>query len=436
MVSGNLLRYRISLLVLVLLLFEVGLCFKGTVAAYAATSDKWSRNYGGLDYEYAKAVVQMSDGGYAFAGYIITLSPPDDDAWLVRIDSNGNMMWNRTFGGSSNDMAYALVKTSDGGFAFAGHTASYSSNQVVQLWLAKTDSEGTMLWNKTYGDDAEAFALLQTGDGGYAVAGRFGQADAWLIKTDLNGNVEWNKTYGGMQMDLASALTLTNDGGYALAGVTYSYSQSVSDSWLVRTDANGNPLWNKTYGGSGDDHAYALANTSDGGYAIGCYTYSSLSTHGDFYLIKTDANGTVEWDKVYYSTGDDYLASIVQCSDLGYALAGRRGGSGLNYGDFWLIKTDTVGNALWNKTYGGERDDWAYSMVQTSDGGYAIAGETRSFGEGDADAFLVKTDGNGETVIIPEYSSQIVLMVLTTLTFLVAVWKRAKRTTKPQNRRC
>ena len=204
--------------------------------------------------------------------------------------------WSQTYGGIGSDSAYALVQTSDGGYALAGSTDSYGAGSD-DFWLVKTDANGTKLWDKIYGrtifDFEYAYALVQTGDGGYAVAGdtySHGTPDShdfWLVKTDANGTKLWDKTYGGTNSDLAYALLQTDDGGYALAGYTYSFGAGSDDMWLVKTDANGNTLWNRAYGGTDSDSAFALLRTDDGGYALAGGTASFGAGSDDVWLIKT-----------------------------------------------------------------------------------------------------------------------------------------------------
>jgi hypothetical protein len=214
------------------------------------------------------------------------------------------------------------------------------------------------------------------------------------VKTDELGNVQWNKTYGGTNNDEAYALLQTTDEGYALAGSTDSFGAGGYDFWLVKTDGLGNVEWNKTYGGAGADYARALVRTVDGGYALAGYTDSFGAGSYDFWLVKTDAFGGVQWNKTYGRADLDYAQAMVGTVDGGYALAGRTPASfgGISTRDFWLVKTDGLGNVEWNKTYGGEFTDWAFALVETVDGGYALAGATLSIGAGSNDFWLVKTD--------------------------------------------
>jgi len=257
-------------------------------------------------------------------------------------------------------------------------------------------------WIQTYGGTSPdvARSVIQTSDSGYLVAGDTmslgaGDKDFWLIKVDSSGNHEWNKTYGGANADLPFSLVATGDGGYVLAGRTRSFGAGAADAWLVKTDASGNMEWNKTYGGPRVDVAHAVIQTSDGGYALAGYTESFGADGQDLWLVKTDNDGNLEWRKRFGGSGDEDSRGVIETSDGGYALAGFTTSFGAGSEDFWLIKVDSSGNHEWNKTYGGANADLPFSLVATGDGGYALAGRTQSFGAGSLDFWLVKVDSSG-----------------------------------------
>lgn len=387
------------------------------ISSVGASSVMWSQTYGGAGQEVAHWLVGTSDGGYALAGYTRDFGAPegDGDFWLVKTDANGNMEWNQTYGGVLNDYARALIETKNGGYVIAGG--------LWNFWLVKTDAYGNMEWNQTYGGAGtdRAYSVVETSDGGYALAGSTwsfgaGKDDFWLVKTDRYGNLEWNRTYGGARSDSASSFVVTSDGGFALAGDTFLINSSDPDFLLIKTDDRGNMEWNQTYD-SWWDHASSVVETSDGGYVIAGFAGSYFGI-GDFWLVKTDGNGNMEWDKKH----DQSLNSLVETSDGGFALAGVT--ESFDHGfhnDFWLVKTDSYGNIEWSQTHGGLEDDIAHSLVETSDGGYAIAGYTYSFGAGDSDFWLVKTDEHG---IIPEFPSWTILPLLLTATLVIIIWKQ------------
>jgi len=362
----------------------------------SATS--FAKTYGGAYYDVAYSVQQASDGGYIVAGETNSFSASYySDAFLVKTDANGNIIWAKTYRGTDIDYAFSVQQTSDGGYIVAGWTRSFGA---YDIFLIKTDANGNIIWAKTYGeeDDDLAYSVQQTSDGGYIVAGgtrSFGAGwdDIFLIKTDANGNVQWAKTYGGTYSDEAFSVQQTSDGGYIVAGSTLSFGAGWDDIFLIKTDANGNIQWAKTYGGTYSDKAFSVQQTSDGGYIVAGRT-GSLPYY-DIFLIKTDANGNIIWAKTYGGIDDDRAFSVQQTSDGGYIVAGETGSFGAGAVDIFLIKTDANGNVQWAKTYGGTGDDLAYSVQQTSDGGYIVAGATGSFGEGWGDFFLIKTDANG-----------------------------------------
>ena len=329
-------------------------------------------------------------------------------------------MWQHTYGGTNDERAYSVIQTSDGGFALAGFTY-YIDSETSDFYLVKTDGSGNLEWNQTYGGAGfdVARSVIQTSDGGYALAGdttSFGNDssdflcyDFWLVKTDANGNMMWNKTYGyslffenGTEYSgsMAQSVVQTSDGGYALAGRTYAIGAGLADFYLVKTDAIGNMIWNQTYGGIENDYLFSMVQTSDGGYALAGYTESFGAGDLDYWLVKTDSDGNMMWNQTYGGTGYDEAVSMVQTSDDGYVLVGW--GNSFEDGNVWLVKTDVSGNMMWNRTHGRPSSETsqlsAQSVVETSDGGYALTGI------GDYDFWLIKTDSNGDILFFQTYA--------------------------------
>jgi len=332
-------------------------------------------------------------------------------------------IWQQTYGGTNDARAYSVIQTSDGGFALAGFTY-YIDSETSNFYLVKTDGSGNLEWNQTYGGAGfdGARSVIQTSDGGYALAGdttSFGNDssdflcyDFWLVKTDANGNMMWNQTYGyrlffenGTEYSgsMAQSVVQTSDGGYALAGRTYAIGAGLADFYLVKTDATGNMIWNQTYGGIENDYLFSMVQTSDGGYALAGYTESFGAGDLDYWLVKTDSDGNMIWNQTYGGTGYDEAVSMVQTSDDGYVFVGSA--NSLEDGGVWLVKTDVSGNMMWNRTYGrpvyGMSSQLsAQSVVETSDGGYALTG-TGDYG--DYDLWLIKTDANGSILFFETY---------------------------------
>jgi hypothetical protein len=359
----------------------------------------WNRKYEGLIE--ARSLIKTDDGGYALAGSQI--SPQGDyDIWLVKTDVAGFVQWSKTYGGPADETAFSVVQTNDGGYAIAGGNGTIRSNH--EFLLVKVDSSGNHQWNNTYAPAASgagpqyiAYSLVQTVDGGYALAGfgftrgsiEDGTNNFYLVKTDSSGIMQWEEIYGLNTLEEAAySLVQTSDQGYAIAGLS-AYGGG-RDSWLVKTDSSGTMQWNKTYERADYGETFSVVQTSDGGYALGGGS-SYIGGYYCFWLTKTDSEGIVQWDQIYGCAGDSESYSLVQTEDGGYAMAGYISPDGSSYSDFWLVETDSSGNRMWDKEYGAsDRDSWAYSLVQTSDHGYALAGYSGN------DAWLIKTDAYGQ----------------------------------------
>ncbi|MBM3324123.1 MAG: T9SS type A sorting domain-containing protein, partial [Calditrichaeota bacterium] len=279
------------------------------------------------------------------------------------------------------------------------------------------NSSGDTLWTRTYGGSShdEAYSVQQTADGGYIVAGytlSFGAGywDFYLVKTNGQGDTIWTRTYGGSHDDFAFSVQQTADGGYIVAGHTGSFGAS-GDFYLVKTNGQGDTLWTRTHGGSGWDDAYSVQQTADGGYIVAGTTRSFGAGYWDFYLVKTNGQGDTIWTRTYGGSDWDAACSVQQTADGGYIVAGATYSFGAGSFDFYLVKTNSLGDTLWTRTYGGSGGDHASSVQQTADGGYIVAGTTRSFGAGIADFYLVKTgpDQSGSEPVSVTLPSQYTL---------------------------
>ena len=400
------------------------------VSPLTMASSGWTRTYAGIDMDVLtpRSVVQSTDGGYAIAlhGYLRRNSPSGGlvpfsyELQILKIDSSGGVQWKRSYPTieDPNHMSptiytdsehYVIVETVDHGYVVAGGS----------FWLFKVDSQGVVLWSKTYQLNDESYggswlySMIQTKDGGFALAGSVetsdGGMDFWLVKTNSAGLAQWNHTYnsgtytdsGGYvnpREDIAKSVIQTSDGGYALVGSASLFRASTSSvvysSWMVKTDAQGKQLWNKGYDLINDQgYPYVIVQTSDSGYAI------AGTQNDDFCLFKISSSNQLQWSKIYGDPQTDIPCSLVQLEDNGYAIAGTWTPTNTTHtrSTMGLLRTDSSGQTLWTRPYSAKEnattysEDQANAMIRTSDGSYAIVGSTR-FDYARQDVFFVKTE--------------------------------------------
>jgi len=340
----------------------------------------------------------------------IQASLPSDTIPAIRPSSH----FCKAIGGKNDDGGHSLIQTSDGGYAIAGHTKSFGAGDW-DVYVVKLDATGNLQWTRTIGGENEdlGHSLIQTSDGGYAIAGHTksfgaGDWDVYVVKLDSAGNLQWTRTIGGENEDLSLSLIQTSDGSYAIAGTTKSFGAGEDDVYVVKLDANGNLQWTKTIGGPKRDWSSSLIQTSDGGYAIAGYTQSFSVGGYDVYVVKLDANGNLQWTKTIGAKKEDLGLSLIQTSDGGYAIAGKTNSFGAGGLDVYVVKLDANGNLQWTKTIGAKNKYSSKpSLIQTSDDGYAIAGDTKSFGAGETDICIVKLDKNGNACCAVSQTSRV-----------------------------
>ena len=368
----------------------------------------WTRTFGGSSKDLGMSVQQTSDGGYIIVGYTYSYGA---GTYLIKTDANGNESWSKTF---VEKICNSVQQTSDGGYIIMGCTGLYGEGEK-DVYLVKTDASGNESWHKTFGGSELdlGWSGQQTFDGGYIIAGNTysygaGERDVYLIKTDAMGIESWTKTLGGSDNDNANCVQQTSDGGYIIAGSSDSYGARWGDFYLIKTDASGNESWHQTFGGSGNNSGMSVQQTSDGGYIILGNT-SSYGGGSEVYLIKTDTRGVSQWTQTFGGSETDLCSNVQQTSDGGYIIIGGTTSFGNANYDVYLIKTDASGDSLWTRTFGGSDYDSGNSVKQTSDGGYIIAGTTSSYGAGDTDVYLIRLAPDGGLVTQPSYPPDLIV---------------------------
>jgi len=366
-----------------------------------ALASTWAGSSGGDFSDIAYSIHETIDGGFIVAGYTDSFGAGDYDCWVLKLDANGSSVWQKTYGGSDYDAAFSIQKTSDSGFIVVGTTYSFGSGES-DCWVLKLDSTGSVVWQKAYGGNGwdGANSVQETLDGGFIVAGwtdSFGSGGnaCWVLKLDSTGNVVWQKAYGGSYDDSATSIQETLDGGFIVAGYTNSFGSGSYDFWVLKLDSTGNVVWQKACGGTDYDSATSIQETSNGGFIVAGSTESFGTGSRDFWVLKLDSTGNVVWQKAYGGSAVDSATSIQETLDGGFIVAGYTQSFGAGEEDFWVLKLDSTGNVVWQKACGGTDYDIAYSIQETSDSGFIVAGTTYSFGAGISDYWVLKLNANG-----------------------------------------
>lgn len=429
------------------LILSICLLFGIMQATSQALVIDWQKSYGGIGNDYAKSIAKTGDGGYIMAGMSSSnngdvsgnhggKSPPLD-FWVVKINASGAIQWQKSLGGTDDETAKAIFQTPDGGYVVAGNSESYDGDILgnrgkSDCWVVKLNSTGDILWKKNLGGSLVdgANAIIGTSDGGYALAGYTDSNDGdvtathgsgypffdfWVVKLSDTGTIQWQKTLGGSGYDSATSIIQATDGGYVITGESYSNNGDVSgnhgnaDFWVVKLNSAGAIQWQKSLGGANDEFPNAIIPTIDGGYVIAGSTNSSNSgdvsvNNGgyDYWVVKLNSSGAIQWQKLFGGTLNDYATSITQLSDGSYYISGNsESNNGQVTGnhdntDCWIVNINSSGVFQFQKSFGGALNDMASSMIKTNDGGLAVAGSSSSIdgdvtgNHGSVDFWLIK----------------------------------------------
>jgi len=382
---------------------------------------EWQQNYGGEGDDKLSSMIKTSDGGFLLGGEsglssgLVSGNNGSRDYWIVKINEAGEVLWEQNYGGSREDVLNDLIETSDGGFLLGGYSASndgdvggnYGWTEVLpkrDYWVVKIDALGNMEWEQNYGGTEQDVleAVLQTSDGGYLlggksesidenVGGNYGDDDYWVVKIDESGNIEWEQNYGGTVQDWLHSLHETSDGDFILGGQSVSGNGNIQgpfygswDYWIVKINASGNIQWEEKYGGSAVDNFSSMVATSDGGYLLGGRSKSNSDLVGgnngeyDFWVVKINGSGNVEWEQNYGGTEDDYLNTLIETQSGGFLLGGYNDASINGDDDCYLIKIDALGNVEWEETYGGSEDEEVVSLIEMNNSNFFVGSASES----------------------------------------------------------
>lgn len=374
----------------------------------------WQISLGGSGDDTSYSIEKTSDNGFIVAGRSnstdgdVTGNQGDFDYWVVKLNESGELEWEKTYGGTQMDSASEIIQTLDGGYIMIGYTLSNDgdvtiNNGISDYWVVKIDSSGNIEWERSYGGSGLDMgqSIDQTDDGGYILAGQSGSNDGdvsnnhgnmdyWIVKINSSGDIEWEKSYGGSNSDGPSKIKQTSDGGYIVTGSSASNDGDVTgnngdfDVWVIKIDEMGTLEWEKSFGGTNADSSQDLQLTSDGGFIISGYFQVVAPLDWDYIVLKIDSNGDMVWEKSLGGTNTENAFGIAPTGDNGWIVSGHSnstdGNVSGNHGgyDYWIVKLDENGELDWEQNFGGSGDEQSYGIVQANDGGFVITGQSTS----------------------------------------------------------
>jgi hypothetical protein len=372
-------------------------CFYLLISETDAQISGFQRTYGLPGFNYGVSAFETSDKGFMILGNKSGFTG-NTDIYIINTDKNGYMKWDKALGGDSLMVATGFKQTPDKGMIISGYTNGLTT-QAYDFLIIKTDSLANLEWENSFGgadwDFANSVAYIP--NIAYFIAGKTynntsGMADAFVAAVSLNGDTLWTKTIGGSGDDVFNCIDTTNDGNLIASGYTNSFGNGAYDFYLVKIDIHGNILWTKTYGQTANEIAYAARATSDNGYVVIGSSNSYPAINTDPWLVKTNADGDSLWSYFYYNNNDEEFFDIKQQNNGKYLLAGYTTTWGFGKKEVIVHLVSSAGDYLYGNTYGGDWDDLAYSVGFASDGGFFFTGTTESKGVGLANIYFIKTN--------------------------------------------
>ena len=394
---------------------------------------QWQKTIGGSADDRPTSLIKTNDGGFLVGGTSdsnISGEKSEDskggiDYWILKLDDTANILWQRTYGGSEDDYLTSVMQTTDGGYIIGGASNSGISGDKTEdsrgeldYWILKLDSNGDIQWQKTYGGNRsdEPVSAVETDDGGYLVTGRSSSAesgdrtvsrnglpDAWVLKLDATGAIVWQKSYGSTDYNFACnvyGVAKTLDGGFILSSDLIIFQSQNNPYWILKIDASGNQVWDKTIRGNNLDLKPKISTTTDGGYivagisdsdAVEDKTENAINGSFDYWILKLDETGTIIWQNTIGGSNSESLGTISQSADGGYLVSGNSSSNisgdktenSLGHSDFWFVKLNNVGIIEWQNTIGGDEYEFGGGSIQTTDGDFIIFGSSDSNISGD-----------------------------------------------------
>ena len=349
----------------------------------------------------SRDIVETSDGGYIIVGFTENSILDDMNAYILKTNANGDTLWTKSYGGPEPEYVYQILPYQNNYFII-GYSQSFGGGDY-DVYLLKINQDGDTLWTKTYGGwgNEEGREIVLTADNHLVFVGSSNSADLddldiFITKIDLDGNEIWTKYFGGSEKEFGNCIKLCNDGGFIIGGETFSYDIGDGDAYLIRTNANGDTLWTKTYGGNLADEIKSIICNSDGTYTMAIRDSSTGSGDIDVEVMKTNSQGTIIWDKVYGSYDKDTPKTIYPTNDNGYIVGAITRSFGLINPDMWLLKLNADGDSIWTRRFGLYDHEHCHAAKQSSDGGYLSVGHSRSYSPNrEFEIMFVKLDEDG-----------------------------------------
>ena len=374
----------------------------------------WHTTYGGKKEDVGKEINSFSDGSFLLSNETQSFGKGGKDIWLIKIDSNGKIIWESTVGGKTDEYAGSTKLKSDKEIFISGHKLmknkisfrsllflKSNNENNINAFIVKLNYKGKVVWQRdNFEDEKSSVPFITVLGKSILIAGQKstiynGNGDAWIALLNKDGEKVWEDSFGGRGADGGNDVLGTSDGGYISVGYTNAYGSGKNDVWIIKTDFNGEKQWSRVYGGKLDDYGWGVTESDDGGYVIAGETFSFGSGQSDIYLLKIDSNGNMKWNTTFGGLAEDVAYSVVNSNDGGFIVAAQTKSYGKGGSDGMIVKFDSKGIKQWNRLFGGKGLDYLKSITVDSLKGYILAGGSRSFNDGDNQGWVLSVNNDG-----------------------------------------